>query len=543
MSQKPIVKKINHNKNVEPLDIKSILLSEDDKKRKNPPIKKTPDFIEEEKHLEKVEKCIDKDIKEVKKRLTDVDNETWWMDYDQKSERLRNISRNQEKIKLINLYNKIKARPYYARMDLENGKENSIVYIGEESYNSNNDSECNIYSVWSPVGKRYREKRLSSFNYNGIDYNILLRRNIDISNGVLIEIFDEYDISSKATKENITDPYLLKVLAEKKGEKNITNIIRSIQLNQNTIIDYDFKKNLLVQGCAGSGKTMILLHRLANMKFNLPDYDFNKVKIITPNKNFVTFIDDLSKNLHIEQISKITLAEYWADIIYRYRIQSGATAEYIENITIDETKLEFRKIIYSSDFALKLEEIISTLPEKGLKYQKTISEDVRDQYGELKRDIHGKKITKSKKGAQAYIDDAIQKAFDFYKIDIDASDKTNIECVLYARVLGIYYYYGQKSLYDKDNLLCIDEAQDISLLQYGMMLRVNNNSVILNIYGDLNQQIPSGCNIENWSFLLKYVKAEKFELNENYRNSEEIVKFYNNKLSLNNLSFGLKTKK
>ena len=74
------------------------------------------------------------------------------------------------------------------------------------------------------------------------------------------------------------------------------------------------------------------------------------------------------------------------------------------------------------------------------------------------------------------------------------------------------------------------------------MVRINDGKAKLNIYGDINQQIPSGCNIEAWDYLLNHIQAEKFVLNDNYRNSEEIVQFYNEKLAMLNFSFGLKTK-
>ena len=496
------------------------------------------EFKREEKHLDNVKEQIDIDIANAKKLIQEIDTETWWMDIDQKNDWKEKKSSNIEINETIYTYEKIKNRPYYARMDVKSLKGTSRVYIGEEAYNCGDDN-LNISSVWSEMGRHYREKRIKEFEYNNYDFTILLRRNIDIKDGTLFDIFDEYDITSNVSQNNITDQFLLKVLEEKKGEKNITNIIRSIQLNQNTIIDFDFDKNLLVQGCAGSGKTMILLHRLANMKFNRPNMNYEKVKIITPNKNFNLFIDELSKNLHIERILKMTLAEYWNDVILRYKIQSGAKPEgpkkiithtktHAENVVSKEPHLETQKNIYSNEFALKLEQHINEIPEKGLKYTKTIKEE-----------INGK--AKSKDGAQKLIDKAIQKTFEDFKIDIKVSDELNLECVLYARVLGIYYYYDKNPLIDKDNLLCIDEGQDIPLLQYGLMLRVNANKVTFNVYGDINQQIPSSCNINTWDNLLKYIDAKKFTLNENYRNSEEIVLFYNKNLGLSNDSFGLKT--
>lgn len=496
-------------------------------------------FNKEKIHLETTKQYIDDDIKENRKGIKKSDSETWWMDFDQRDDWKATSAGNRRKLEKINLLEHIKRRPYYARMDLQSTTNTTTCYIGEEPYFCK-DEKFSILSVWSEIGKKYREKRISEFSYNDYTYKVLLRRNLDIRNGNLIEIYDEYDVKSKTTKENITDLYLLRILQEKKNEKNITNIIRSIQLNQNEIIEYDFKKNLLVQGCAGSGKTMILLHRLANMKYNNPNMDYSKIKIITPNKNFNFFIDELSKNLHIEKINKMTIAEYWADVIYRYRIQSHGTdnKDYIAN-NDDFTSVREKSIIYSNEFAKKLIENVDAIIEKNLKYQKTISEYEIDEFVNKKRDNHGKLITKVRKGAEEYIDRALDYTFKYF--DLSVSSKDHFACVLYSKVLAIYQYYG-KSLIKKDTLICIDEGQDVSILQYSLIMRINDNSAIFNIYGDINQQLKCNCNIDAWDTLLKHIDAKKFELNENYRNSEEIVDFYNNKLEMNNTSFGLKTK-
>ena len=173
-------------------------------------------FNQEKKHLEKVKTYIDKDIVEASKGIKEIETETWWMDFDQKNEWREIAGKNREKQNKIFLLQNLKKRPYYARMDLKTFKGINTVYIGAEAYNCK-DNSCSIYSVWSDVGRKYREKRLSSFTYNGILHKIKLRRNIDIKDSELVNIYDEFSINSNATRENITDLYLLKVLEEKKG--------------------------------------------------------------------------------------------------------------------------------------------------------------------------------------------------------------------------------------------------------------------------------------------------------------------------------------
>lgn len=484
-------------------------------------IKNDSTFDQEKRHLEKVKTSIDGDIVETSKGIKEVDNETWWMDFEQKLEWRETVKKNREKEDKVFLLQSIKKRPYYARMDTKAGSETITAYIGEESYNSK-DSSCSVFSVWSEVGRKYREKRLRSFTHNGITYTIQLRRNIDIKDSELIEVYDEFNVTSDATKENITDLYLLKILEEKKDEKNITNIIRSIQLNQNAIIEYDFQKNLIVQGCAGSGKTMILLHRLANMKFNNPNMDYKRIRIITPNNNFNIFIDELSKNLHIEEIPKMTIGEYWIDVISRYRIAHTAKNDdlpyRLEDLLTDDFSKEVREIIYSNKFANQLKEAIGKITP-NLNYT---------QEGSLVKLDHA-------------IDETLRN-LGINSIKVSGNHVPLTDSILYSKVLALFLYYGPLMGSQQDTYLCIDEGQDISLLQYILMVRINDGKAKLNIYGDINQQIPSGCNIETWDYLLNHIQAEKFVLNENYRNSEEIVQFYNEKLAMLNFSFGLKTK-
>ena len=176
-----------------------------------------------------------------------------------------------------------------------------------------------FYTIWSEYGKKYRQNNINSFNINDFEYLVALRRRFDITEGKLENYYDLFNVDSEASINQITDPFLIKILEEKKGESRVTNIIRSIQLNQNDIIEHDFNSNIIVQGCAGSGKTMILLHRLANIKYNNPNRDMSKIKIITPNIHFKLFIDELSKNLGIDQIEKVTLNEFYITILMKYR--------------------------------------------------------------------------------------------------------------------------------------------------------------------------------------------------------------------------------
>lgn len=526
-------------------------------------------FEEELAKFNKTQKDIETNIVDVRSSLEVLEEDASWMDFEQWIAHFKDVARNDEKRKRIKELEYIEWQPYYARIDVRSGDYGrEPFYIGEKAY-SYNDTE--IVSVWSDFGKHYRNRRETSFSVRGIEYQILLRRKFDITGGKLVDMSDEYDVTSDASKMNITDPFLLVILQRKKTEKQLSNIISSIQHKQNEIIEYDFRKNLIVQGCAGSGKTMILLHRLANIKYNSPEYDFNKVKIITPNENFNLFIDDLTANLGIEDISKMSLGQYYAYLLACYHKEKlngsedkARDIQKRENLKKKDEfalPLEIREKIYGKTFYSTVKERIDELILDDLAKEEEKKRELKKKLEEGKPYLSDKEIIRreeeirdfkiirdldyflgegeegSKNYARGYVhrllNDIINKEIDW---------TVNYNCVLYAKLLVVFFYYGALTNY-RDRLLCIDEAQDIALSHFELLKSVHNNMARFNLYGDLNQRLQDNINLLSWGSLKDIIDAGYFELNENYRNAKRIVEFYNGALNFFDDSFGISSRK
>ena len=101
-----------------------------------------------------------------------------------------------------------------------------------------------------------------------------------------------------------------------------------------------------------------------------------------------------------------------------------------------------------------------------------------------------------------------------------------------------YLHIGE--LINSDKLLCIDEAQDYSEIEFVILRKINKN-VIINLYGDTNQSIYKN-GIYNWDNLAKKLNLNKYVLNENYRNPTEITNYCNQKFRYNILAMGLSIK-
>lgn len=71
---------------------------------------------------------------------------------------------------------------------------------------------------------------------------------------------------------NISDAYLRKALIRNKDKAKVQSIIQTIQKKQDSIRSLPKEMSFIVQGCVGSGKTMVLLHRLRYLLFNKEIY-------------------------------------------------------------------------------------------------------------------------------------------------------------------------------------------------------------------------------------------------------------------------------
>ena len=91
-----------------------------------------------------------------------------------------------------------------------------------------------------------------------------------------------------------------------------------------------------------------------------------------------------------------------------------------------------------------------------------------------------------------------------------------------------------RKLTPRYGLVFIDEGQDISLSEYGL-LRYINSDAAFNVFGDLKQNITPWRGVGNW----KGVEEREYRLDRNYRNTNEIVEFVKEHLGVPMTPIGL----
>lgn len=277
-------------------------------------------FKEEQDNLARVEKSIDRIVsasaEELKKQEDELKDFVIY-DYDDHSRMItlkKEVSRHREE---VDEYRQIQNQPYFGHFDMSSAEEElNSYYVGKEALIDPNNANAIIIDWRSPIGNTFYNKSERHFIVNGTEYDLLLRRAVDIQNRELRSVQTEYDSVAFAIDGEVVDEFLISVLRDKRRNNKITDIIRTIQENQNDIIRKPLDENFVVQGCAGSGKTMILLHRLSYIAFNNPGINFDNFYILTPNENFNLQLNELSQSLGLDKIKRITVESFYSEIIH-----------------------------------------------------------------------------------------------------------------------------------------------------------------------------------------------------------------------------------
>jgi len=185
-------------------------------------------------------------------------------------------------------------QPYFAkvRLQMRPGRPAQDVYIGATGITDEHRRPL-IVDWRSPIAETYYNQEMGQTSYQ-VDgrtrtVNLELRRQFDIAQDVLRMYFD--------TTVAIEDSLLLRALKRHHSEK-LQAITATIQREQNAIVRHDDVPVMLVNGIAGSGKTSVLLQRIAFLFYRereglRPD----QVYLFTPNSVFEHYIDTVLPSL------------------------------------------------------------------------------------------------------------------------------------------------------------------------------------------------------------------------------------------------------
>ncbi len=535
---------------------------------------------EEKKYLSVVKKVIkrliqetDKFVNKRKEDLNDLKKFMWDQitDYTDEERAMalydmdKNVNLTNKRIDDISKYKKVIDSPYFAKIvfkdDLD--KETIPIYIGITTVQD--EMDFYVFDWRSPISSMFYNYEVGKAMYdspNGkVTGEVLAKMQFKIENGKILRCIKS-DI-------NIDDDYLQEILASSRAEK-MTNIVNTIQREQNEIIRNDSDKYLIVQGIAGSGKTSVALHRIAYLLYREQNLNYNNILIFSPNDVFSDYISEVLPELGEDNVMKSTFSEFSESFLKSYKNIENY-AEFLErtyNSNLDRDLVEYKmsndykididrflenyelNIKFDSDLSynnikLSKDEIKSLMHDKYQKFPLNerldlISENICNSFRIPKKNgVKGiKKILIEKSNIELdYMN--LYKQFitsKYFKLNNQTSFST--KKINYEDIPGLLYinfFINDYPSYYNIKQVVIDEVQDYTKFQIELLKNIFKQASFT-VLGDINQSINRNYSYKNLSELNKIFKqASYLELNKSYRSSEEIINYSNKILNINHI--------
>ena len=186
---------------------------------------------------------------------------------------------------------RIRPKPFFARLIFDSQGKQEDVFVGLKNIDRNGEPYVIDWRV--PTASLLYFSSLGKTSYTApigeVEVDLKLKRQYRISDGVVHSYVD--------TNVKIDDEVLQEVLS-KNTSSYMSNIVQSIQAEQNAIIRKKPYYSVIINGIAGSGKTSIAMHRISYILYALKGTITSRnIRIISPNPMFSEYISKLLPEL------------------------------------------------------------------------------------------------------------------------------------------------------------------------------------------------------------------------------------------------------
>jgi len=451
----------------------------------------------------------------------------------------------------------LSSEPYFSRIDLYDNKTDTDerYYIGKFSYTEDKPIITDWRSKVASVYYRYRypQKDVSYDTPSGLEVRDLkLKRTFEIQDGKLIKYYNN-DLQ-------LDESSIIREKIEKRTGGVLEDIIQTIQKSQLDIIEADPRQICIVQGCVGSGKSTVAIHKLAHIFFNYPKLIHpEKCLMVTKSQILAGYLSTLFPKLGIFDVTYKTLRDIVYNIVFREKLQikfdfdEGQDTSSYDRKKIESVKNQVKKVIKSYERKIK-----NIFKDPSLKlyasfkysYDETPYENVIELFNDTLEEIQIQKehlkinpdglnswlhkqnlinLKKIMREANKIKNDLQNNAVDktVKSLGLDISSTLNYTDALVY--ISVYMEIIGMREYKKYEYCVVDESQDFSLLEYLIL-----NKIVLRgrfaLFGDLNQSLEND-GIRNWNDVKSVITdarvANIFSLEENYRSTKQIIDFAN----------------
>lgn len=201
----------------------------------------------------------------------------------------------------------------------------------------------------------YQSKKGNAIDYQTPDGTMTLMPELicdtDIEGRTLYSITPLYP---KPEEEQMTfDEMLESRLQENRNNPALRNIISTLQARQFEIIGADVGESFVVQGCAGSGKSQCLLHRLFFLRDQLSEDGWEKVLLITPTQLFREYSADLMKRYQLSDVHNCSISDLYRSLLNTYD-KRFRDRQYVFEMTEEYLPDGYLHSVYNDDNVRKI---------------------------------------------------------------------------------------------------------------------------------------------------------------------------------------------
>lgn len=470
---------------------------------------------------------------------------------------------------------KARRSPYFGCLEFKDEfGDTERLYIGLMQIEE--EGQFYVYDWRAPISSMFYDFGLGQAWYEAplgrINGTILQRRQFKIVDGAMTRCFD--------TDLSVADDYLQEALAQSSSEK-MKNIVTTIQQEQNCVIRNIEDRYLIVQGVAGSGKTSVALHRVAYLLYKDTRLHAGNVVVFSPNTVFTEYISDVLPDLGEENTLQTTFSDFaqsylrecgpvesfpafierahaasatdpalnlvtqwklsdgFKGLVEKFVAQTMAQARFTAGMNANGRQYDAG--ILTAKFRAAAG---ATLPEKAERLADILSDETAVEYEEARDRIERELVERLR------LRYPIREIYREFLAWAAPSAPTGIarSVVMKQPERGVAYEDSIAMLYLQFNLFGfprdttvlhveMDEAQDYTLQQMEIVARIFEKAAFT-ILGDVNQTINPfyrHTSLQQFSEALRG-RSRFVELTKAYRSTEEIVRYSNSILGIENVN-------
>jgi DNA helicase-2/ATP-dependent DNA helicase PcrA len=309
----------------------------------------------------------DMDVNELRENVEDAGNMELF---------LKNI---RAKIKSL-IY--MKESPYFGKVCFKQESEEKArdIYIGTSGFWSDKDCTMKIFDWRAPVSSIYYDYELGDVSYKVTENDGRTKKVTEYKGEVTEKC--QYKIQNgkmefmSDTSERVYDELLLEALSGNAAD-HMHPVIATIQKKQNEIIRDDESEILVVDGRAGSGKTVIAMHRLAWLLYNKrKTLNTGNVMIISPNNIFSDYISQIMPELMEDSVPEKQWDDLTEELVFLDAEHETRAEQSDAMMTAEADSLRLRNValkgsvVFFDAFEKYLDEFISNITFKDFHYEK-----------------------------------------------------------------------------------------------------------------------------------------------------------------------------